>query len=312
MCDVEQDYYEEFERKIRAHNVLYVADLEVTYKCNLRCLHCYVVPDNTKRELSLEECKLILDQLAAEGCLLLLLTGGEILTRTDFFDIATYARKKGFALTLFTNGTLITPDIADRIKGLYPRGVGISIYGATAGTHEAITQVPGSFDKSINALKLLRKRGIRTRFTSVLMRSTVGEYEQMRALAEELGAEFKYDTIVLPKQDGSRDSVAYQPTDDDLRHVFAKRSSPAPKDIDCADAPVCGAGVNAISINPYGEVSPCIRFNILGVKAGDLRRESLNHIWKDSEIFSTLRSATFSGLDKCADSEISKHSLKGW
>lgn len=304
MFDSQQDYYEEIVRKITARNILYAAELELTYKCNLRCAHCYIVPGSTRRELTLEEWKLILDQLVAEGCLLLLFTGGEILTRSDFFDIAVYARKKGFGLVLFTNGTLITPDIADRIRDLYPRAVGISIYGATATTHEAITQIPGSFEESITALKLLRKGGIRTQFKSPLMRRTVGEYDQMRVLAEDLGAEFRYDTIILPKRDGSMSSLGYQLTDDEVRHILRKHVSEVSEEIQRADAPLCGAGVASASINPYGEVSACIRFNNFGVKAGNLMRESLSHIWKNSELFSMLRSATFSGLHECADCDL--------
>lgn len=305
MHDFQPDYYlDTIIRRIQIRHIPYVVDWELTYKCNLKCTHCYVVPDCAGRELSLEECKRILDQLAAEGCLFLLFTGGEILLRSDFFDIALYARKKGFALTLFTNGTLITPNVADRIKDLCPLSVGISIYGSTTVTHEAITQVPGSFDKSIGAIKLLRKRGIRTRFKSPLMRNTISEYDQMRTLAKELDAEFKCDTIIIPKQDGSKTPLAHQLTDDEVRDIFMKGPLEVPHKKRRDDVPLCGAGVTALSINPYGEVSGCIRLNNFNIVAGDLRCETLSDIWRGSRVFSKLRSATFLNLDKCADCDI--------
>ena len=94
--------------------------IEVTQRCNNRCIHCYnnlPVGDQKagRKELNLDEHRRILDQVAAAGCLWLLLTGGEVFVRNDFLDIYTYAKHKGFLITLFTNGTLITSDIADYI-----------------------------------------------------------------------------------------------------------------------------------------------------------------------------------------------------
>ncbi len=219
-AETQEDLYAKIVKKTWDQHIPFIAQWEITYKCNLRCVHCYITPDHTKKELSLEECQSILDQLAAESCLFIIFTGGELLTRSDFFDIAQYARKKGFAIRLFTNGTLITPEIADRIKDLRPIYVGISIYATTPATHEAVTQVAGSFDKSINALELLRERGVKTVIKCPLMKGTVHEFDQVKRLAEDFGAEFQYGTTISPKDDGSKGPLAYRLTDDDLRWIL--------------------------------------------------------------------------------------------
>lgn len=302
MAESQRNPYERIMKKAWDQHIPLKALWELTYKCNLRCIHCYVVPDHEKTELSLEEARSILDQLAAEGFLFLTFTGGEIFTRSDFFDIAQYARKKEFALKLLTNGTLITPEVADRIKELHPSSVGISVYGVIPSTHEAVTQVTGSFDRTINALKLLIERGVRTTVKCPLMKINIGEFDHLKMLAEDLGAEFQYDINIVPKDDGSKGPLAYRLTDENLRLAFMKQlKEPLSLSRPSDDDHVCGTGLISLTVDPYGQVFPCLQ---LRMKAGDLRYQSLHHIWRDSEVLSKIRSLTFSDLSKCPSCEL--------
>ena len=109
--------------------------IEVTRRCPLECRHCYnnlPMSDKVARqsELSLEEYRRLLDELAAEGCLWILFTGGEIFARADFLDIYAYAKSKGFLITLFTNGTMVTERVADFLVEYPPFAVEITLYGA--------------------------------------------------------------------------------------------------------------------------------------------------------------------------------------
>ena len=303
--EVHEDLYAKIFKKAWDQHIPFTALWEITYKCNLRCVHCYITPDHTQKELSLEECQLILDQLAAERCLFIVFTGGEFLTRSDFFDVAQYARRKGFALRLFTNGTLITAEVADRIKDLSPIYVGISIYAGNPATHDAITQVAGSFSKSINALELLRERGVKTVVKCPLMRDTVHEFDQVKRLAEDLGAGFQYGISISPKDDGSKGPLTHRLTDDGLRWIFMKELRKRLYNRPSDDDHFCGAGLITLAINPYGEVFPCVQLNKM--KAGYLRRDSLHDVWKDSKVFSQLRSATFSSLTKCPSCDLAPY-----
>ena len=139
--------------------------IEITSRCNLSCTHCYInIPPNDakerERELSLKEICNIFDTIAEEGCIWLLITGGEPLVRKDFLEIYTYAKKKGFLITLFTNGTLITKELADYLRDWPPFSTEITVYGRTKEIYERVTGVPGSYDRCMRGIELLLERKI--------------------------------------------------------------------------------------------------------------------------------------------------------
>src|SRR5438445_6842006 len=126
--------------------------IEVTRRCPLECQHCYNnLPMGDlaarNRELSKEEYVALLDELADMGVLWVLFTGGEIFARKDFLEIYTHAKRKGFLITLFTNGILINEGIADYLREYPPFGIEITLYGRTRETYEALTQLPGSYER---------------------------------------------------------------------------------------------------------------------------------------------------------------------
>ena len=141
------------------------ATFELTNRCNLNCAHCYInQPANDEvarqRELSTEQVKAIIDQMVAAGVLFLTLTGGEPLLRPDFTEIYTYARQKGLLVILFTNGTLVSEEIADLLNDLRPLNVDISIYGASSSVFEAVTRVSGTFSRCFTGIERLLSRRI--------------------------------------------------------------------------------------------------------------------------------------------------------
>ena len=134
--------------------------IEVTRRCPLECLHCYNnLPvgdmEAKSRELSKEEHFRILDELVEMGCFWILYTGGEIFARKDFLEIYTFAKQKGFIITLFTNGILINEKIADYLREYPPFAIEITLYGRTKETYEALTQLPGSYDRCMRGIRLL-------------------------------------------------------------------------------------------------------------------------------------------------------------
>ena len=166
--------------------------IEVTRRCPLTCVHCYnnlpmADHEAARTELSYEEHCRILDELADAGCLWLLFTGGEIFARRDFLDIYTYAKTKGFLITLFTNGTLITPRIADYLAMWRPFAIEITLYGRTRETYERLTGVPGSYDKCLRGIHLLLERKLPLALKSVAVSVNVHELHDMQAFADELG-----------------------------------------------------------------------------------------------------------------------------
>lgn len=282
-------------------NVLF----ELTYNCNLKCCHCYTIKDEKRQELSTEEIKNILDQLADAGALYLTLSGGEVFTRPDFFEIAGHAREKHFAITIFTNGTLITEEIVEEISVLCPLNVGISIHGAFPETHDDIIGVQGSFEKSLNSLRLLRKRGVNTTLKCTLMKQNFKQYPEIIKLAENIGASLSFDPIVTPAIDGCKDNLKYRLITDQLKTIFSDpylTSLPRGEWVSANGGRgegvsiLCDAGRNFCSISPYGDVYPCVQ---LLLNAGNVRESPFWEVW-NSEQMQDLRNLKNRDLSICS------------
>ena len=302
--------------KATEKNIPLIAALELTHSCNVRCSHCYIVDDH-QEEMSSQEIALVLDQLADMGTLFLSLTGGEILTRTDWFDIATYARKKGFALRLLTNGTLITDEVADKIKVLRPLSVEISLYGANRSTHERITRVKGSYELTMNAFRLLRQRSIPTILKCPVIRENVGEIRDIVSLAQKLDVEWMLDVMIFPKVDGCTEPFLHRASDEGLRSFFSDMLSISNDHEPLEDFdPVveyakpkrrkglCGAGLISCSISPMGDVFPCLGWQEV---LGNLRDKSFQEIWNSSDRLIELRSLSPLDVRVCRSCERSEH-----
>lgn len=316
---LQENRYQQLVARAQQSRRLFSVHWEMTYRCNERCTHCYldVLPAHAPAtgELSTEECLDILDQLAEEGVLNLTLSGGEILVRSDFFQIAEYARRKGFALILYSNGILIKPAVADRIAHLHPVRVELSIYGARPETHDRITLRPRSFELTTRACRLLVARGVRVTLKAPLMHENVRQLHEMRALAASLGADFKYDITITPKDSGGLSPLVHRLTEDDLlwlfretmdekalrmwRNKLAQEFGPAHR--------FCGIALSSLLIDPYGDVYPCIQTRI---PVGNLRRQTVREIWRDSSAWDRLGRLTLENLSVCDSCDLKPFCLR--
>jgi len=244
--------------------------LEPTFRCNLKCVHCYADCEAKKGqpELSFQEVCGILDEIADEGCLWLLITGGEPLIRQDFLDIYTYAKKKGFIVTLFTNGTLITEEITKCFRRWRPFNVEITLYGATRETYEKVTRVPGSFAKCQKGIELLLRAGLPLQLKSIIMTLNRHELGELKKFSESRGMPFLFDPILSPRLDQSRDPCAYRLSPREVVELDVSDSERLQQWkeylADFRGQPtsdhlyICGAGQTSFFINPYGELQFCV------------------------------------------------------
>ncbi len=279
---------------------------ELTFRCNLKCVHCYAAEEPAKKELTFVEITHILDRIQQENCLHLCFTGGEPLLREDFLDIYTYAVKKGFLVTLFTNATLITPEIASYLEEYPPFRVEISLNGLTAETFHKITQVPGSFDRCTKGINLIRKRKIPLTIKTVGMNLNRNEVLQIKKFAEKsLGASFKYDSIIVPRIDGSKEPCRFrlspseiteiEYSDQDMRKQRKESIESHDAHFDPEALFYCGAGTESFNINPYGELGFC---HLLREPSFNLRRNSLKEF---NQLFCALRSTKYRTHFECRD-----------
>lgn len=290
----------------RQHRLL-SAHWELTYRCNEKCTHCYLdvfAPHvDVPGELTTSECFRVIDELAAAHVLNLTFSGGEILVRRDFFDIAEYAHSKKFLLRLFTNGIMVTPGIADRIAALHPYAVETSLYSSDPETHDGITQLKHSWELTVRSLRLLRERGVRTVAKTPLMRENVHEFRELEAFVHALGAQFRFDTTITPKDSGDLSPLSHRVSYDELVAFMRDQIDPSlwvGRTIG-QDARTCGISLNALAIDPYGNVFPCLqtRFN-----AGNLRDKPLLEIWQSSNVWEQVGHLTVGELPVCRTCEL--------
>jgi radical SAM protein with 4Fe4S-binding SPASM domain len=287
------DFSLELHNRMLAERLPANGTIEVTRRCPLNCQHCYNnLPmgdrEARKRELSYaEHCRLI-DEIAAAGCLWLLFTGGEIFARRDFLDIYTYAKRRGLIITLFTNGTLITPEIADYLAEWRPFNIEITLYGATRETYERLTGVRGSYDRCMRGINLLLERGLPLKLKSVAVTINKHEILDMQRFAEGLGVEFKYDAMMSPRIDCSQSPLAVRLRPEEIveldladptrvaewRRIATQFNGPSQQSDEVYE---CGGGVNSFAVDPEGKMSICV---LSHVDAYDLREGGFNEGWK--------------------------------
>ena len=287
----------------RAHIPLAVL-FEVTHRCNLGCEHCYLTegpvgrPRPTREELTLDEIRVVLDQLAQAGTLFLTLTGGEVFMRRDFLPILAHARSCGFSVTIFTTGTLLTPETASELADLHPLSVEISIYSDRPEVHDRVTKIPGSHARSLRALRLLKERGVVILIKSPLMSLNSGEYHGIARLADELGAGYGFDPLLIPRRDGDQAPVDLSLDRDRMRAYFSDPvlSREFHEPVTCLPQKgeeLCGTGRRTCMISPYGDIFPC---GVHPIPAGNLREKSFHEIWTGSPLLQDLRARTVDDL----------------
>lgn len=313
--------YGDFSKSLHAHfgdkRAPIDVTIEISRRCPLNCQHCYNnLPMGDlaarQRELTKEEYELILTDLAEMGVIWILFTGGEIFARKDFLDIYTFAKKKGFLITLFTNGILINEKIADYLREYPPFSIEITLYGRTKETYEALTQLPGSYDRCIRGIRLLLDRGLPVKLKTVGTKVNKHEVVAMREFAEqELGCEFKFDSLINPRIDCSRAplNVRLSPEEvvsldlhwakvaDEYKRAL-EREAMAPSR-NSSTVYICGGGIKSFAIDPYGHMSICVisqkdRYNI--------REGSVRQGW--DHFLLGVRQRARKHLTKCAQCRI--------
>lgn len=283
---------------------------EITFKCNLRCVHCYIPDYSGRDEMSTAEIARILSEAADLGCLWLLLTGGEVLSRKDFPEIYLHAKRLGLLLTVFTNGTLMDERIADLLAEYPPQGLEITLYGLSDEMYLKTTGFPGRFTAVRRAIDLILARGLPLTLKAVAMEPLAGEIERLRAFAASLGAQFRSDPIIHARLDGSLGPTRARPSPGQvIRHdtgdpqllaeylryyrQFVLTTKPTGALLSC------GAGLSSFHVDPHGTLLSC---EALPLNGYDLRRGSFREGWYG--IVGEIRDRQASDANVCASCEI--------
>ena len=317
---IQNEEYKDFSRVLHGHAAEHAkvvnATIELTYGCNLRCVHCYTDCYNQpnlikERELPSEEVIRILDELHDQGVLWVCFTGGEILMRRDFFEIYLYAKEKGFLITLFTNVTPITKRIADFLAAHRPFNIETSCHGVGE-TFDRITQVTGSFRRFEEGVRLLLERNLPVKVKTKAMTLNQHELDQTKAFVEGLGLKFQLSTNIFPRLDGDVAPAEYRLSPDKVLAVsehFAQHCEheacqtqpavwePAPPPDDRLYR--CGCGTTKVHISAWGGLGPCTWSS---EPRADLRRQSVAA--GIGKVFPMIRNTRYEGDSPCRSCQV--------
>jgi radical SAM protein with 4Fe4S-binding SPASM domain len=289
---------------------------ELTWRCNLRCIHCVVSAGDREEdgdEPTTTQLKGIAWQLARAGVRSVTYSGGEPLSRPDFFAIADHVAALGLSAQIATNGLLVTEEVARRLAQLRIE-TQITLNASTAASHDAFTGVRGSWEKSVRAIKLLLAAGVQVTVATIATTRSVPDVPAIVDLAAGLGAPvYRLIPFVPGGRGRSHRELELSPMQmreltlqlRDIRSQgrigvlpleFEETLDPAPPYPCAADTRIgCDGAVGYCTIGATGEVLPCSFFS--GVAADSLRDRPFEWIWRNSRFLNYFRSLNVSDLE---------------
>ena len=277
-----------------------------TFKCNLRCAHCYMDAQEreSQDELTTEEGKMLIDQIVEVSKPILVLSGGEPLLREDIFELAKYASDKGLRVGLGTNAIGITDEVARRLKESGAGSVAISLDSSTPEIHDEFRGMPGAWAGAIAGIKASLRNGLRVQFNTTVTQENFDDIGNILALGEELGVKMVQLFFLVPTGRGTEvEDVSPAMYEKMIRQVLLK-SQETELDVKPTCAPQymriaeqmdidmsrwtrgCIAGLSYVRVYPEGEVTPC---PYLPIKLGNIRETPFKEIWENSEVLKTMR-----------------------
>lgn len=200
----------DFEEKLLARaeesGIPLVGQFELTARCNLQCRMCYVCePSDDKyvleNERSAAEWIGLMEQARNAGMLYVLLTGGEVFVRPDFKDIYEEISRMGLQTTIYTNGTLITPEIARWLGRIPPSRMEVTLYGASAGTYGRVAGHPEAFGQAIKGIDLLLGEGINVKLRTTVVNDNKADFDKLNELADSRDLLMHYCFYISPRRD---------------------------------------------------------------------------------------------------------------
>lgn len=300
-------------------NMLRLVAWETTRNCNLSCKHCRAsaTMGPYDGELDTKAAFKLLEQIREVGKPIIILTGGEALLRPDIFDIAKYGTDLGLRMVMSPNGTLITPETAQKMIESGIQRISISLDGATSEVHDEFRGVPGAYDGALNGIKHAKDVGLEFQINTTITKANLDQIPKILKLAEDLGAVAHHIFLLVPTGRGKyivdqaidakeyeetlnwfydqRDKTSLQLKATCAPHYYRILRQRAKKEgktvtfqshgLDAVTRG-CLAGTGFCFISHRGVVQPC---GFLHVPCGDVTKASFAEIWKNSETFAALR-----------------------
>jgi len=291
-----------------------------TFRCNLKCSHCYMDAnkENPQKELTTEQGKKLIDQIVAVSKPILVLSGGEPLLRDDIFELAKYGTEKGLKVTMGTNGTLITDDVAKQLFDSGVKTVAVSVDSDSSKFHDQFRGIKGAWQKTMEGIIACLHNGLDVQFNITVTQQNYQNLENIFSLAESYGVKNTHLFFLVSTGRGKNvKDVTPEIYEGVLNYVFQWNSEHdlkvkptcAPQFMRLATqlkiknlrySRGCIAGLRYCRITPEGSVTPC---PYLPISVGNVKDDPFDNIWFDSEMLRELRNYKNNLQGKCGKCE---------
>ncbi|MBU1632676.1 MAG: radical SAM protein, partial [Nanoarchaeota archaeon] len=305
------DFFNDY---FRQNPTIFGIHMELTSKCNERCLHCYIPHENKTKQMELSFALNVLDQLREMNTVSVTFSGGEPFLHKDILTIIEHARKNDFVVNILSNGTLLDKDNIQVLKDVNINMIQISLYSLDPEIHDAITQVNGSYEKTIKAIELLLNADVPIQISCPAMKLNRKSYKDVSLWAKNKKMRSLCDFIMMASTDFTTSNLAHRlnlnETEDLIKDIINVEEDyqellelePKSKDMEkYANQPVCGVVIDNACITASGNLYPCAGFQ--GYVLGNVREQSLKDIWENSEKVQFIRSIKHSSFPKCLECE---------
>lgn len=283
-----------------------------TNACNLYCRHCYRdAGASAENELNTEEAIAMIDEIVKSGFKIMIFSGGEPLMRADIYQLIAHAAQKGLRPVLGTNGTLITPQVARKLKEAGIMAAGISLDSVDAAKHDRFRGISGAWEKAVAGMRACRQEGLPFQIHTTVVDWNYDEVEELTDFAVAEGGRGHHVFFLVPTGravDIEQESLRATQYENLIRRLMKKQQEVdievkptcAPQFMRIADqmglklrfTRGCLAGISYCIISPTGNVQPCA---YLDIPVGNVRTTPFSKIWKDNEVFNKLRSMDYQG-----------------
>ncbi len=301
-----------------------VCQFELTFKCGLHCKYCYTdcynKPDYFGEELNTEQVKLILDKVYSAGVIWVCFTGGDPLTRKDFLDIYAYAQKKGVIITVFTNGYSMTEETAGYFKKSSPFVIEMTLNAVTEDLYEKISQVRGSFKKTMRGIDLILKAKLPLKIKTQITKDNLEEIPRIRKFLKAEKLKFYPSFDLYARLNGDLAPCSLRISHQELLNINGRREPLKDECLISSDAveilrrPANGgtpqndnggavavnlfrcaiSGGDGIHLDPYGNMFSCI---LIREPSFSLLKADVNYA--RNKLLSLVRGKTFTTDSKC-------------
>ncbi len=278
------------------------ATLELTYRCPVNCIHCYIDRSavSSGNELSFKEYVRFIDEFRSMGGLYLILTGGDPFLHRDFEKIFNYARSKHIAVSVMSSGYGCDKPLLKRISNLGLMSFQATLHGHNSSIHDRFTKVEGSFEKTLDTLRTMKGLGVYVQAAVSINTNNIKHFNQIISFLESEKMNYVFNYEMLPKRTGDRSPVELNISENELSECYSKTGISQKHRLSgkLPDNPPCNAARSLVSIDPSGRVFPCIELRMC---AGDIKKENFSSIWKNNSVFQQIRDLKFENLVNCPE-----------